>query len=75
MTGVEKLVAIYHSEENFQIKTFWDGYFELHLGDETNGYKESHMIDMVSVDHVELIIDSMWKAAGSPTEIRPFEMR
>ena len=28
---------LYHSEINFRVSTFWDGGFDLELGDDTNG--------------------------------------
>lgn len=30
---------LYHSEINFSVSTFWDGGFEVKLGDEMNGFK------------------------------------
>lgn len=29
---------LYHSEINFTVSTFWDGGFDVKLGDEMNGY-------------------------------------
>jgi len=31
------LQDLYHSEINFRISTFWDGGFDLELGDDSNG--------------------------------------
>lgn len=30
---------LYHSEINFSVSTFWDGGFDVKLGDEMNGFK------------------------------------
>ena len=30
---------LYHSEINFKVSTFWDGGFDVFLGDEMNGFK------------------------------------
>lgn len=35
------LQALYNSEINFELSTFWDGGFEWKLGDAVNGFKES----------------------------------
>lgn len=39
MTSTETLQALYDSEINFEISTFWDGGFEWKLGDHMNGYE------------------------------------
>ena len=35
------LQALYNSEINFSISTFWDGGFDWKLGDDLNGFKAS----------------------------------
>lgn len=41
------LQELYDSEINFQISCFWDGRFEVALGDQSNGFKESKSFDTV----------------------------
>ena len=36
----ETLQALYDSEINFEISTFWDAGFDWKLGDEMNGWKD-----------------------------------
>ena len=36
----DMLQALYDSEINFRISTFWDGGFTWELGDESNGFKQ-----------------------------------
>jgi hypothetical protein len=36
---------LYHSEINFSVSTFWDGGFDVRLGDEMSGFKASATID------------------------------
>lgn len=38
---MERLQALYDSEINFKISTFWDAGFDWELGDEMNGIKAS----------------------------------
>ena len=35
---------LYDSEINFRISTFWDGGFDVFIGDEINGYKEQRTV-------------------------------
>lgn len=39
------LQDIYNSEINFRVQTMWDGGFEVDLGDEINGFKESTTVN------------------------------
>jgi len=39
---MRELQAIYDSEINFQINCFWDGGWEVAIGDEMNGWKIKH---------------------------------
>lgn len=36
---------LYHSEINFAVSTFWDGGFDLKLGDPVNGFLEAGNVD------------------------------
>lgn len=42
---MNELQKIYDSEINIMIYTFWDGGFDLKLGDITNGYKAEGGVD------------------------------
>lgn len=42
------LQELYDSEINFRISTFWDGGFEVALGDTMNGFKAETNVDTVS---------------------------
>ena len=42
MTIFEELYA---SEINFSVSTFWDGGYDVKLGDEMNGFKEEASVD------------------------------
>ena len=46
--AAELLQALYDSEINFGISCFWDGGFDVSLGDDMNGYK-----DVTNVDSIE----------------------
>jgi hypothetical protein len=39
------LQDLYHSEINFSISTFWDGGFDVKLGDPTNGFLAETNVD------------------------------
>src|SRR5258708_5333491 len=39
MSDVHPLQRLYDREINFKIETFWDGGFDVALGDHTNGYR------------------------------------
>jgi hypothetical protein len=39
------LQDLYHSEINFTISTFWDGGFDVKLGDKMNGYVDEGNFD------------------------------
>jgi hypothetical protein len=39
------LQDLYHSEINFSISTFWDGGFDVKLGDPANGYVAETTVD------------------------------
>jgi len=40
MDYIKTLQEIYDSEINYSISTFWDGGFNIKIGDETNGFEE-----------------------------------
>jgi hypothetical protein len=37
---------LYHSEINVSISTFWDGGYDVKLGDESNGFKAEANLDL-----------------------------
>jgi len=52
MTQMKILQNLYDSEINFSIQTFWDGGFDVKLGDHMNGFSAS-----TTVETAEEIID------------------
>lgn len=55
MNLLNELQKIYNSEINFSISTFWDGGFDVKLGDDINGYKETWNFDKIE-DAVKWLI-------------------
>lgn len=39
------LQDLYHSEINFEISTFWDGGFNVKIGDSSNGFRDEANFD------------------------------
>jgi hypothetical protein len=44
MTDDDIFQRLYDSEINFRISCFWDGGFDVKLGDEMNGYLAEHQV-------------------------------
>lgn len=50
MTLVEAMEYLYDREINCQVGSFWDGGFELCLGDNMNGFKDFSVFDADELD-------------------------
>ena len=57
------LQALYDSEINFSISTFWDGGFDWKLGDEMNGYKANGTSEQID--------EAIWSLAMAAKEHYP----
>lgn len=60
MNLINELQKIYNSEINFSISTFWDGGFDVSLGDEINGFEESYNFDRIE-DAIKWLIHKVFQ--------------
>lgn len=54
--------ALYASEINCRISTFWDAGITVELGDEANGFRESATFDIGEMDKAALWLDERVRA-------------
>jgi len=58
---MKRLQALYDSEINFSIASFWDAGFECKLGDDTNGFVEKFWVDTIEEAICGLVNDAKEK--------------